>query len=656
MSTSLESGGVVGGYRIESLIGRGGMAAVYLAEDGRLKRKVALKVLSPELAADEAFRRRFVDESERLASVDHPNIIPIYEAGQDDGHLFIAMRYVDSTDLKELIAAQGHLSPERAVSIVTQVAGALDAAHAKGLVHRDVKPANVLVAVGSGGDGSDHAYLSDFGLTKRTQETSGLTKTGFFMGSIDYVAPEQISGKSVDGRTDQYALACVLFQCLTGRTPYPRDDDAAVLFSHLSETPPSVTGTDLDLPPAIDAVLARAMAKEQDDRYGSCLEFARAARTALLQPSDAPASTATPGMPSAPSRTVIAPPALVEEPPPKRRGRRIAIAAGAGIVALGLVAGGLALLGGGNDGRTTLGGADDGRTTLVALDANDGSAISTLHDEAFSEHLWGILSIEDGDLWQATGDSLVRRDDQTGEILDTLPIEGAWHTITGGFGYAWIAHSSSSGETEIERMSPLSGTSKTIKVDGDPADLRAGNGSIWFLSEDGNLAEIDPVSMKVVNTYDTGAVTPGLAVPLGGFVWICECEVGRVAQFDPRTGEIVKELDLPEHGFVIGVDTTDPENERVWLLDPEANTLTPIDPATGEVGRSVGVGGAAITDAKVVGDSLWVSSQTEVTRIELPSLDQHVFEVPDGVSAGSLAPTPDGSIVWVANCGCPIEQ
>ena len=168
------------------------------------------------------------------------------------------------------------------------------------------------------------------------------------------------------------------------------------------------------------------MAKEQDDRYGSCLEFARAARTALLQPSGAPAAAEAPGMPSAPSRTVIAAPALVEEPPPKRRGRRIAIAAGAGIVALGLVAGGLALLGGGDDGRTTLGGTDDGRTTLVALDANDGSAISTLHDEAFSEHLWGILSIEDGDLWQATEDSLVRRDDQTGEILDTLPIEGAW--------------------------------------------------------------------------------------------------------------------------------------------------------------------------------------------------------------------------------------
>jgi serine/threonine protein kinase len=351
MSTSLETGGVVGGYRIESLLGQGGMAAVYLAEDSRLKRKVALKILSPELAADDAFRRRFVDESEQLSAVDHPNIIPVYEAGQDEGHLFIAMRYVDSTDLKELIASEGPLVPERAISIVAQVAGALDAAHAKGLVHRDVKPANVLVAVGSGGDGSDHAYLSDFGLTKRTQETSGLTKTGFLMGTIDYVAPEQISGSGVDGRTDQYALACVLFQCLTGRTPYPRDDDAAVLYSHLSEPPPSVTGTDPELPPTIDAVLARGMAKDRNDRYASCLEFARAARDAFLSPTGEatvePSATATPGVPSAPSGPVIAAPALVEEPPPNRRGRRVALAVGAMVLALAALASVLALLSGG---------------------------------------------------------------------------------------------------------------------------------------------------------------------------------------------------------------------------------------------------------------------------------------------------------------------
>ena len=193
MARSLEAGDTVAGYRIETLLGRGGMAAVYLAEHDRLKRKVALKVLSPELAADESFRQRFAAESERLASVDHPNIIPIYEGGEDGDLLFIAMRYVESTDLKRLIAEQGGLDAERTVSIIAQVAGALDSAHAKGLVHRDVKPANILVAIGAGTDGTDHAYLSDFGLTKRTEETSGLTRTGYFMGTIDYVAPEQIT-------------------------------------------------------------------------------------------------------------------------------------------------------------------------------------------------------------------------------------------------------------------------------------------------------------------------------------------------------------------------------------------------------------------------------------------------------------------------------
>jgi serine/threonine protein kinase len=267
MSTSLESGGVVGGYRIESLLGRGGMAAVYLAEDGRLKRKVALKVLSPELAADEAFRRRFVDESERLASVDHPNIIPVYEAGQDNGHLFIAMRYVDSTDLKKLIASEGRLSPERAASIVTQVAGALDAAHAKGLVHRDVKPANVLVAVGSGGDGSDHAYLSDFGLTKRTQETSGLTKTGFFMGTIDYVAPEQIEGGEPDPRGDVYGLACVLYEMLAGASPFAGETGGmAKMWAHLNAEPPSVREQRVDVPQALDDAIRHGLAKRPDGR------------------------------------------------------------------------------------------------------------------------------------------------------------------------------------------------------------------------------------------------------------------------------------------------------------------------------------------------------------------------------------------------------
>ena len=679
MGSGLESGEIVGGYRIERLLGRGGMAAVYLAEDTRLKRKVALKVLSPELAADEVFRQRFVDESERLASVDHPNIIPVYEAGQDDGHLFIAMRLVDTTDLKQLIATAGPLPPERAVALITQVAGALDAAHAKGLVHRDVKPANVLVALGSGGD---HAYLSDFGLTKRTEETSGLTKTGYFMGTIDYVAPEQISGKGVDGRTDQYALACVLFQCLTGHPPYQRDDDAAVLFSHLSEPVPSVTKARPELPAAIDVVLAKGMAKEKDDRYPDCMSLAHAAHDALVgQASSEGVRTLEPtriaAAPVAPTAAaeavhdaggaageVVGPrpsEPVVGEPRPNGGGRRrLVIGIGAGVLVLLLVIGGVALLSdapsGGSGGGT--GSATEGEITVAALDTSDGATLTTLRDGAFSEHLWGVLSIEDGDLWQATPDSLVRRDPETGEVVQTLPIKRQWRAIDGGFGYAWIAHPFAPGVTEVERLNPDSGDSTTLTVDGDPVDLKTGNGAVWLLTEDGTLTEISRESMKIANTFDTGVDHPGSATPMAGFIWICACESGHVAQFDPRRNEVVNELDLPAQGFVIGVDTNFAEGERVWILDPVRNTLTPIDPTTGETGAPIGVGGGRITDAAIIDNVLWVSAQTQLTEVELasPDLDQHVFDVPEGISAGSVAPAPDGSRVWVGNCGCPIEN
>jgi class 3 adenylate cyclase len=294
--------------------------------------------------------------------------------------------------------------------------------------------------------------------------------------------------------------------------------------------------------------------------------------------------------------------------------------------------------------------------TLAAIDTDTGETSPILHDGAYSEHLWGILAVEDGYLWQATKDSLVQRDLETGAIENSLDLPQPWVALDGGFGYVWGAKSAPPGKTDIFRVSPISGKTKTFTVPGEPADLRAGNGSLWLLATDGMLMEIDPVTLKVIHTYDTGTTSPGIVVPLAGYIWICECESGRVAQFDPRANEVVRELDLPEHGYVFGVESTTPSEERVWLLDPEANTLTPIDPTTGEVGRPVGVGGAAITDATIVGSSLWVSSQTEVTQIELGTLDHHVFEVPEGISAGSIAPVPGDSRVWVANCGCPIQR
>src|SRR4051794_24496145 len=261
------------------------MAVVYRAEDTRLGRKVALKVLTPVLAHNEQFQQRFIRESRLAASLDHPNIVPIYEAGEADGQLFIAMRYVAGSDLKVLLSQEGGLPLARLLRIFVQIGDALDAAHELGLVHRDVKPGNILVASiqeHSGHGYSDHVYLTDFGLTKRTTSLSGaLTGTGHFLGTVDYVSPEQIQGAPVGPATDIYALGCVLYECLTGQLPFHRDDDAALLWAHLVEAPPPVSGVRPELPPAVDDVVTRAMAKAPEDRYGSCHELVRDLELAL---------------------------------------------------------------------------------------------------------------------------------------------------------------------------------------------------------------------------------------------------------------------------------------------------------------------------------------------------------------------------------------
>src|SRR5688572_11075989 len=293
--TTYEPGSVIAGYRIDSLIGRGGMAVVYRAEDMRLSRKVALKLLTPQFADNEQFRQRFIRESRLAASLDHPNIVPIYEAGEADGQLYIAMRYVVGHDLKALLADQGGQLPlEWAVRLIGQIGDALESAHRAGLVHRDVKPANILVAEGQerpGHASGDHAYLTDFGVTKRTTElSSGLTGTGHFLGTVDYVSPEQIQGKPVGPGTDIYALGCVLYECLTGLPPFRRDDDAALLWAHLVETPPPLAGIRPDVPAEVAAVVARAMAKDPADRYESCEEFVSELESAL----DVPAPVTAP--------------------------------------------------------------------------------------------------------------------------------------------------------------------------------------------------------------------------------------------------------------------------------------------------------------------------------------------------------------------------
>ncbi len=264
-------GAVIAGYRLERQIGRGGMATVYRASDERLGRRVALKILSAGLTSDDAFRLRFINESRAAATVEHPNIIPVYEAGEADGLLFIAMRYVPGGDARSLLRSGEGLPGGRIWSIVTQVASALDAAHGHGLVHRDVKPANMLLDVSSGR--ADHVYLADFGISK-TERAQGLTVTGQILGTLQYAAPEQLEGREVDGRTDLYALACSAFELLAGTPPFRRAGGAALIYAQLSAPPPPVTAARPDLSPAVDQVLAKAMAKAPEDRYAGCAAFA----------------------------------------------------------------------------------------------------------------------------------------------------------------------------------------------------------------------------------------------------------------------------------------------------------------------------------------------------------------------------------------------
>ena len=382
-------GSLIAGYRLEERIGHGGMAVVFRAYDPRLDRQVALKLLAPALSDDAAFRERFIRESRAAAAVDDPHITPVFEAGEANGVLFIAMRYVRGGDVRSLIDRLGVLPLDQVAEIVSQVASALDAAHARGLVHRDVKPANMLLDASPVPDRPDHVYLSDFGLSKTSLAVSGLTATGEFLGTLDYVAPEQIEGHRLDGRTDVYALACSAFEMLTGEPPFRGHEGMSVMFAHLSEPAPLPRQRRPDLPPDIDPVITTGMAKSPADRYPTCREFAAALRRAVASgtgvsrqiipraghpetqiagpffpPDPAPPRGPTPGRERAadvparaltqPSQDRSQPRTVVSDQSAGRRRSRLLIAA-ACVVALLIGGGAYVLSGSGHTSRSTSG-------------------------------------------------------------------------------------------------------------------------------------------------------------------------------------------------------------------------------------------------------------------------------------------------------------
>jgi tRNA A-37 threonylcarbamoyl transferase component Bud32 len=280
-------GRVVAGYRIEARIGRGGMGVVYRAQHLNLQRRAAIKIIAPELADAEGFRERFNREARIAAAFQHPNIVTVYDAGEVDGLLYLAMQYIEGSDLAAVLRTHGRLRPYRAIDVCRQVAAALDAAHLLGLIHRDVKPANVLIE-------GRTAFLTDFGLTKRlASDHPQRTRAGDVVGTIHYVAPEQIEGGPVDARTDIYSLGCLLFHCLSGEVPFGRDSDVAVIYAHLSEEPPRITSVRPELPGGLDAVLAKALEKSPERRFQTCVDLLSAAR-AVIDAAGPLADTATP--------------------------------------------------------------------------------------------------------------------------------------------------------------------------------------------------------------------------------------------------------------------------------------------------------------------------------------------------------------------------
>ena len=600
----------IAGYRIEGLIGRGGMSVVYLAEHVRLGRKVALKVLSPELAENEKFRERFLRESQIAASIDHPNIVPIYDADEAEGTLFIAMRYVEGTDLRGLIRSQAPLEPARVVSLVTQIASALDAAHTHGLVHRDIKPGNVLLTY------EDHVYVADFGLTKRALSVSGLTETGQLVGTIDYIAPEQAKGDPVDGRADVYSLGCVAYECLTGEVPFERDTEVAVLWAHVQEPPPKASVARPDLPAELDDVIARAMAKKPDDRYPTAGELAADVGRILGVGSGL-------SVPPAPSTV------------PRRR-RRGALIAGAVLVALAI---GVVL-------ATKNGPAPAAPPAtpigVVRIDITSSSITATARDDTPG---WYLVAAE-GALWETGPFGLVKRNDGTGQVEKVFDLGSEPNIVKAGFGAIWVTIATLEGQVSLVRVNPATDEiAATVDVTPPPTGgatginwLAIGDRSVWVLTGEGTLWQIDPITNRVTERYDKITAPESSMTAGGGFIWLTNTLTDAIVRFDPETGttDTILISSRPDQLIFLG--------GTLWAMDAEGRTVTPIDAVLLEAGSPIGI--PRLPNLMVGGLGwIWIAADGVVARVS-PATGQ-VQEIPVGFWASAIATDQRTGSIWI---------
>jgi ABC-type branched-subunit amino acid transport system substrate-binding protein/streptogramin lyase len=614
VSATVNPGSTLAGYRVEELVGRGGMGVVYRATDLRLDRPVALKLIAPELAQDDRFRSRFLKESRLAAALDHPSVLPIYEAGESDGQLYLAMRYVEGHDLKRLLARDRTLTPQRTVAVLGQVAGALDAAHRRGLVHRDVKPANVLV------DEDGHAYLADFGITKQAGAAS--TETGEMVGTLDYLAPEQIRGEPVDERTDSYALGCVLYECLAGAPPFRRETQAETLWAHLHDEPPSLGG-----PPELDAVLSRALAKERDERWASCRELVDAMGAAL-------------GL-AAPARAPHVGRRLVR--------RRHAIVVTGVVLLVAVVAAAIvALTSGGESAAAAPVGngvaAIEPRGDRVASFIESGRAPSNI---AVGEGGVWVMSAEDG--------TIARIDPRTMAVTGRITAHGQPSDIAAGLGSLWVGNGggklAGSITVGIAQVDPRTGAVKHAArlpdrqkgVQGAGfnwgyANIAIGGGAVWALDPDQTIARIDPKTGRIAATVHV--VAQGIAAGDAG-VWALGDS--KVIRIDPRTNRPGQTIPLPTaavSGIAVGAG-------KVWVTAERDGVVWRITPGPSPVASTIGVG-IGVTYIAYGAGAVWTANYHDSTVSRIDPITGKVTHIP--VNAAQALAAGAGS-AWVSSAG-----
>jgi ABC-type branched-subunit amino acid transport system substrate-binding protein/streptogramin lyase/predicted Ser/Thr protein kinase len=582
LSVDPRVGTELAGYRIEALVGRGGMGVVYRALDLALDRPVALKILAPELAKDVRFRERFLRESRLAASLDHPSIVPVFDAGEVGGELYIAMRYVEGRDLKRLLSEEGALAPRRALAVVEQVADALDTAHERGLVHRDVKPSNVLI------DARGHAYLADFGLSRRLGEAAAALGAAQSIGTVDYVAPEQIRGDEVDGRADLYSLACVLHECLTGAPPFRRSTDVATLYAHLQEDAPSVSG--------LEPVMRKALAKEPAERFASGAELAAAATRALgLEP---------------------------------RRQRWPSAVAGVGAALLGAALLAFFLTRGG--GPAPLPGAD----TLVRIDPTtneitDSVAVGRKASgvAAAGRYVW-VTSFADGTLWRV---------DARSHHSIQIPARGSPTDVAAARGSVLVSEGP---DRQLVSVAPEAGTvSLLTRLPGNPGGavpVAAGGERVWFADATEGIAGTVEAGLKGGSPGTRVAVPPDRSsflsayeafddVAVGeGAIWVAGDAFGRTLwRLDPASKRVVATIELP---FVPGAVAAG--EGGVWVTSLLDDTVVRVDPASNRPVATIPIG-PGVNDVAAGAGAVWVTSSIDrtVSRID-PRTDRVVARTP----------------------------